>query len=342
MVGGYVDCWYNNMAIYFNPSTNTYNFGAGVSSRVIDWGGLRGIDYLDTDFSGNGLSFTSYFGPLIKELQGVGYVAGKNLRGAPFDWRKAVDPDGMYLKMKTLIETMYTENGNLPVHILAHSMGNIHTGLMLTNVVDQAWKDKYIASFISVAAPWSGSPKALRALISGDNFGLGAGDWFSLVDPLQIAKITRQSGGVVLLTPEADYWNNTVLVKTPTRTYNADELTQLFVDMGSPITAQLKKSLDGVLMNSIKAPGVPMHCLYGVDYPTEMSFTYKEGFGKKPEIAYSEEGDGTVPDVSLRQCKKFALQQEQPVHVFEFDLADHLSVLNDDDLVKYVLDLLTE
>jgi len=75
----------------------------------------------------------------------------------------------------------------------------------------------------------------------------------------------------------------------------------------------------------MKAPGVPMHCLYGVDYPTEISFNYKNGFGKDPEITYSKEGDGTVPDVSLRKCKEFAQEQPQLVEVKEFDLADHMT-----------------
>lgn len=91
------------------------------------------------------------------------------------------------------------------------------------------------------------------------------------------------------------------------------------------ITASIIETVEDTL-SSIKAPGVPLHCLYGVDYPTEISFTYKNGFDKDPEIEYSQEGDGTVPDISLRKCKDFARQQTQPVEVMEFDLADHLTV----------------
>eukprot|EP01122_Echinamoeba_exundans_P017936 TRINITY_DN987_c0_g3_i3.p2 TRINITY_DN987_c0_g3~~TRINITY_DN987_c0_g3_i3.p2 ORF type:complete len:409 (+),score=122.42 TRINITY_DN987_c0_g3_i3:188-1414(+) len=339
MVGGYIDCWYNNVQLHYDPVSNTYSNSQGVQTRVMDFGGIKGIDYLDTDLFGAGITATAYFAPLIKDLQAVGYKPGVNLRGGPFDWRKPGNPDGFFENMKSLVENTSAINNGKKVHLLGHSMGNVQLGLFL-NSMPEAWKDQYIASYIAVAAPWSGAPKALRAIISGDNFGLGAGDWFSLVDPLRVATIARQAGGIVLLTPEADFWNTTELVKTPTRTYDVDELSQLFVDIGSPVTAAILKQTDGVL-STIKAPGVPMHCLYGVDYPTEMHFTYNNGFNNKPEIQYSEAGDGTVPDISLRRCLDFQHQQPEPVSVKEFDLADHMTVLNDEELLQYVLSIIS-
>lgn len=340
MVGGYVDCWYHNVQLVYDETSNEYSNNQGVQTRVMDFGGIRGIDYLDTDLFGAGITATAYFAPLIKDLQAVGYKAGKNLRGGPFDWRKPGNPDGTFFAdMKALVENTSSINNGKKVHLLGHSMGNVQLGLFL-NSMPEAWKDQYVASYIAVAAPWSGAPKALRAIISGDNFGLGAGDWFSLVDPLRVATIARQAGGIVLLTPEADFWNTTELVRTTTRSYGVHEMGQLFTDIGSPVTAAILKQVDGTL-TTIKAPGVPMHCLYGVDYPTEMHFTYLNGFNTKPEIKYSAAGDGTVPDISLRRCLDFQKQQPEPVTVKEFDLADHMTVLNDEELLQYVLSIIS-
>jgi len=94
----------------------------------------------------------------------VGYKPGIDLRGAPFDWRLAENPNNLYPRMVSLIEEMYRTNGNKKVHLLAHSMGNIHTNLMLEGQ-SQAWKDQYIDSFIAVAGPWGGSAKSLRAAV---------------------------------------------------------------------------------------------------------------------------------------------------------------------------------
>jgi len=82
-----------------------------------------------------------------------------------YDWRYADNPPGYYAALKSLIEEMYNSNDRKAVHIVAHSMANMHTGVFLSKQPQQ-WKDQYIASFISVAGPWSGAPMALRTLVS--------------------------------------------------------------------------------------------------------------------------------------------------------------------------------
>jgi lysophospholipase-3 len=77
----------------------------------------------------------------------------------------------LYDNIKTLIETTYASNGNTPVHVVSHSMGG-PLFLYFLNQMTQAWKDQYIQTFIPIAGPWAGSPKALRGLISGDNLGI--------------------------------------------------------------------------------------------------------------------------------------------------------------------------
>ena len=60
-------------------------------------------------------------------------------------------------------------NNNTKVIIMAHSMGNLVI-LYYLNHQPQPWKDKYIQSFITLAAPWGGSLKALKMLVSGTLF----------------------------------------------------------------------------------------------------------------------------------------------------------------------------
>jgi len=306
---------------------------------VIDFGGVSGIDYLDYEL-GIGISLTSYFAPIIADLKAVGYQVGKNLRGAPFDWRKAENPDNFFDKLQKLVEDTYVVNQNTKVTLLAHSMGGIHVTQFL-NQMTQPWKDKYVANLISVATPWSGSPKALRAIISGDNFGIEVTSWLPLIDKMAVRPTLRRSGGTILMLPENAFYNNTVLVKTPKRTYSSSDFHQLFKDLGTPITSEIYDSLDGVVEN-IKAPQVPMHCLYGENFPTEDHYEYRDGWDKDPIITNSQKGDGTVPEFSLTRCKTFATQQPHPVIMKDFDLADHLSVLNDEELLQYVLSIVVK
>jgi len=328
------DCWYHNIDIFYDNKTNTYSNNKGVNVRPIDFGGVSGIDYLDYEL-GIGISLTSYFSFIIDELKSVGYKVGTSIRGAPFDWRKAINPDDYQVKFKKLIEDTYSMNQNKQVHILAHSVGSIHFTHFL-NLQTQEWKDKYIGSLISVAAPWSGSPKALRAIISGDNFGIEFSSWLTLVDRMRVRPMLRRAGGTIFLIPEYSFYNTTELVKTPTRTYSAKDYRQLFKDINSPITTEIFDAVEG-FFDSLKAPAVEMHCLYGTTFPTESHYTYKNGWDEVPEIKYDEGGDGTVPEFSLQRCQTFASQQKQSVDIKEFDLHDHVNILFSEDLMNYIL-----
>jgi alpha-beta hydrolase superfamily lysophospholipase len=68
---------------------------------------------------------------------------------------------------KRLIEDTYARNGNSPVVVVAHSMGNTILLHFYNYVVTAQWKDKYIRAHVAIAAPWAGSVKALKVLVSG-------------------------------------------------------------------------------------------------------------------------------------------------------------------------------
>lgn len=77
------------------------------------------------------------------------------------------DENTEYLtKLQKLVEEMYDQYQE-PVYLLGHSMG-CHYVLYFLNHQPQAWKDKYIRGFISLAAPWGGAVKALRVMASGE------------------------------------------------------------------------------------------------------------------------------------------------------------------------------
>ena len=69
-----------------------------------------------------------------------------------------------------MIEGTYKKNGNKPVILIGHSMCNIMT-LYFLNHQTQAWKDKYIKSFITMAGVWGGTVRAMKVFAVGDNLG---------------------------------------------------------------------------------------------------------------------------------------------------------------------------
>ena len=71
------------------------------------------------------ISYGLYFSFIVDEMTSWGYTRGKNVFGAPYDWRKSPDElHDFYVDLKNLTENVYRYNSNKKVVILGHSMGN--------------------------------------------------------------------------------------------------------------------------------------------------------------------------------------------------------------------------
>lgn len=333
-------CWMDNLALSYDHHNKTYNNTYGVDMRPTDFGGLQGVEYLDYKL-GIPIIFTSIYASLVKSLVAVGYVRGKNIRGAPFDWRlpaATLDERGWYDQLQKLIEETYTTNGNKPVHIVSHSLG-CPTALYFLNKMPQSWLDKYIKSFVPIAGPWSGAGKALRAAVSGDNFGLSFAE-IDIVGKKQMRNVARNAGGLVQLFPDNILWPaDTVLVRTPTKNYTVHDYPELFADAGNPMTAIIWEDVN--TLNEMKPPRVPTYCIYGYGVPTEISYYYNKGFDTDPIVDSSNLGDGTVPLESLQLCQLWNTQQPQPITVTEYNLIGHGDIIKNAQVIAQVLNITT-
>lgn len=81
-------------------------------------------------------------------------------------WCVPDEQEEYFARLKSLVEEMHDEYKQ-PVHLLGHSMGSLYI-LYFLNQQSQAWKDRYVKSFISLGAPWGGAVKPLRVLASGN------------------------------------------------------------------------------------------------------------------------------------------------------------------------------
>ncbi|KAH3776356.1 hypothetical protein DPMN_177779 [Dreissena polymorpha] len=64
--------------------------------------------------------------------------------------------NGYLTALQQLIERAYYNNNHQRVYMITHSMGSPVT-LYLLNHMTQAWKDKFIMGFISLAGVWGGA-----------------------------------------------------------------------------------------------------------------------------------------------------------------------------------------
>ena len=165
-----IDCFIDNMKLrYDNKTKLTYN-SDGVDITTKNFGASDTVEYLDS----SRLSVTSYFAQISDAFVAkYKYVKGVNIRGAPYDWRKAPNEnDEFFRNLTKLVEETYYANNNTRVMLIAHSMGNPMTLYWLNNYVNQDWKDKFIRYFVSLSAVWGGAVKTLRLMASGDNIDI--------------------------------------------------------------------------------------------------------------------------------------------------------------------------
>lgn len=109
-----------------------------------------------------------FYEELYQALEGAGYVRNQDIRVAGYDSRTTPDMDGFLARTVALIEATYAENGNTPVHLVAHSNGPLYAQYLLTHTT-AAWKKQHIHGFTALAGNWPGQGLLYAAFFTGLN-----------------------------------------------------------------------------------------------------------------------------------------------------------------------------
>ncbi|XP_076178167.1 lysosomal phospholipase A and acyltransferase isoform X2 [Ptiloglossa arizonensis] len=249
-----IDCWIDNMKLTYDNVTRTTKNQDGVDIRIPGWGDPFFIEYLDPSKASAGTYFKDIGDVLVSQL---GYIRNQSIRGAPYDFRKAPNENEEFFnKLKELVEETYNENKQVPVTLLAHSMGGPMSLIFLQRQT-QKWKDKYINCFITLAAVWGGSIKALKVFAIGDDLGA----YLLHETTLKNEQITSPSLGWLL--PSSLFWKETeVLVESQHKNYSLSNLRDYLIDINVPNAWEFRKDNEKYQLN-FASPGVEVHCLYG-------------------------------------------------------------------------------
>ncbi|CAL8358543.1 unnamed protein product [Lota lota] len=321
-----IDCWIDNIRLIYNTTTHSTSSPPGVDIRVPGFGQTYSVEYLDPSKSSMGM----YFFSLVQAFVEWGYTRDDDVRGAPYDWRKAPNENKPYfLALQQMIEEMADKAGG-PVVLIAHSMGNMYT-LYFLNHQPQAWKDRYIKSFVALGAPWAGVAKTLRVVTSGDN------NHIPVISPLKMRAQQRTATTTTWLFPSANTWpKNQILVQTPTNNYTVADYKRFFSDVGFAEGWQIRQDTEP-LVSDLAPPGVAVYCLYGSGVPTPETFRYSDKFpDAEPVAVVTGDGDGTVNLHSATQCGRWAGRQPQPVKLLELPGNEHINMLLNYTTVAYI------
>eukprot|EP01080_Neovahlkampfia_damariscottae_P005950 gene5950-9779_t len=291
----------------------------GVSIRPRDFGGYASLAHIDVGH------YIKYLDVPLKYLEKLGHKPGKTFRSAGFDWRKAPNEllrDGEFYHIKKLIEETFEINGKTKVHIMSHSYGGPVANFFLTcGIVNQAWKDKYIKSFIPYGSPFDGSyVSPLTMILKTDSNAPHITDGFRI--------LARELSSAAWLIPVSDYRKDKVFIETPKRKYKGGEIKEFFEDFDLKATAA--NFYDNLKYRKDLAPNVPVNCFYGVNLTTVTGFKLNEK--GEASILSVEDGDGTVPLRDLQVCDNWATKQDTtkyPVKLFKINNLDHKEVTSE-------------
>lgn len=278
---------------------------------------------------------TAYMATLVESLQNVGYVDGKTLFGAPYDFRYGLAADGhssrvgsKFLQdLKDLIEKATASNKGKPVILLSHSLGGLFA-LELLNRNPSSWLRRHIKHFIALSAPWGGSIDELLTFASGNTLGV------PLVDPLIVRGEQRSSESNLWLLPSPKFFDiEKPLVISPFANYTAGDIVQFLNDIGFPEGIQPYKSRILPLIERLAVPEVPVTCMFGLNVKTPEKLIYRskaEGFDEQPEVVYGD-GDGTVNMASLLGLESLWKEnRKQPFKVVTIRGVSHMSILKEE------------
>ncbi|XP_006860284.1 PREDICTED: group XV phospholipase A2 [Chrysochloris asiatica] len=324
----FIDCWIDNIRLIYNETSRTTRFPDGVDVRVPGFGQTFSLEFLDP----HRITVGSYFHTIVESLVGWGYTRGEDVRGAPYDWRRAPNENGPYFEaLRKMIEEMSQLYGGRVV-LVAHSMGNMYM-LYFLQQQPQAWKDKYVRAFVSLGAPWGGVAKTLRVLASGDN------NRIPVIKSLRIREQQRSAVSTSWLLPYNYSWSpEKVFVRTPTTNYTLQDYHQFFQDIGFEDGWLMRQDTEG-LVDATVPPGVQMHCLYGTGVSTPDSFYYESFSDHDPKISFGD-GDGTVNLQSVLQCQAWRGRQKQQVSLLELPGSEHIEMLSNTATLAYLKRLL--
>jgi predicted alpha/beta hydrolase family esterase len=144
----------------------------------------------------NQFSLFDYTEALINEFKDQNYTENEDLFLFPYDWRYGVS-DQTIDQLQQKISEIKDRTDSETVDVIAHSTG----GLLVKKYVIDNPTDHSIGKAIFVGVPNIGAPKAIKALIQGDSFG---------VIPLsekEMKKIAENLPVVYDLSPSEQYFN---------------------------------------------------------------------------------------------------------------------------------------
>lgn len=242
-----------------------------------------------------------YTNGLIEELTSQGYIENEDIFTLPYDWRFGVNNTNVDA-LASKINEIRTLSGLDSVDIIAHSTG----GLLVKKYVIDRPLTHHIRKAVFVGVPNTGAPKALKALLAGDNFDIPS------LSQKEMKKLARNFPVVYDLLPSREYYNqkgsyfktiDRYLRRVDVKNLTYDEVHDLLVDGDHDLNATALTQSEALHTNEfdnfdLRTVGVDIYAIDGCRAYTPVKVTeiHNHILGGMSYVMPSVHGgDGTVP-----------------------------------------------
>lgn len=293
----------------------------------------RGVKVSIKDYGTTESTTAFFFQIMFAFLEEVGYERNANIRVAGWDWRLTPDMGGFLKRTIALIEETYRRNGRTPVHLVAHSQGNLDAQYLLTHT-SQAWKTKYVHGFTAIAGNWPGEAGQYQPLFTGLTMNIPIPEVPS--DPKAAAASammyrTWPSMYTSLADPKVYKKQVVVIGIQGGKRYTAQDYRQLFRDADMPLARELADYYIGLVQFATPQfyPNVDVYAEKGTGSPTVVGVELKElkvaTWASNVTDVFYRDGDDDIEDIandSIRvwekmRCYHFELNDNPGVgHIF--------------------------
>ncbi|CDU18983.1 lecithin:cholesterol acyltransferase [Plasmodium yoelii] len=367
-----VYCLFDTLKLDYDRKKKMYRNKPGVFINVEHYGYIKGVAFLDY-IKNKPLRLTRYYGILADKFLENGYIDGKDILSAPYDWRFPLSQQ-KYEVLKSHIEYIYGLKKGTKVDLIGHSLGGLFINYFLSQFVDEEWKKKYINIVMHINVPFAGSIKAIRALLySSKDYTL-----FKLRNILKVSisgslmkAISHNMGSPFDLIPYRKYYDRDQIVviinmgKLPIdeklvqsivtecgiyneRCYTDREDVNLKTYTLSNWHELLSDDIREKYENYIQYTdrffsvdhGIPTYCLYSTTRKrnTEYMLFYQDVHFNHDPIIYYGIGDGTISLESLEACKKLQNVKEAKHFVYY----KHIGILKSDIVSDYIYNIINQ
>jgi lecithin-cholesterol acyltransferase len=288
------------------PMARRFSEQKGVKVTIADYGKVESVPV---------------FEDMYVAFETAGYRRNENLRVAGYDSRLTPDIGNFLSRTVDLIEETYRENGERPVHLLAHSYGTLFAQYVLTHT-SQAWKAKYVQGYSVVGSALAGSGSSYMLLWTGQNHSAG-GNPTDVINALSSARMHESHPSTYALSSSAALFGDQEVVIRSAATgtdYTPADYQQLFNDAGLTLAQQIGGYyLDFAATQAASLPNVDTYAETGSGIPTVVGvelpdLTQGQLLSDTTPYFYRD-GDGMMEDISVNSISRW---NAMPCYRFEW------------------------